>query len=236
MYPEFAGLAAWSENCKWYSSLPLGAVVSLVCVSLESFDAIALCVASQRVFIVYFVIDSVWKLLDTLSYKRAVIRNVAAHFNSPLCTVPHRLWVLSHVPAWDFLSTARCCHVVRLLEDATVIKSLKADSCGVCVFIAQRTVILKPLIPWLGQDSPVALSYWCYNSSNSNSSSSIPSSCSLMDNRHKDSCRHHMAAPLKVAAPLQVKRILRLVKTVMTAHHTPPWWASICFVLVLIKL
>jgi hypothetical protein len=27
-------LAAWSENCKWYSSLPLGAVVSLFCVSV----------------------------------------------------------------------------------------------------------------------------------------------------------------------------------------------------------
>jgi uncharacterized membrane protein len=36
-----------------------------------SFAAITLCVASQRVFIVtvvYFVIDSVRKLLDTLSY------------------------------------------------------------------------------------------------------------------------------------------------------------------------
>jgi hypothetical protein len=29
VYPEVPGLAAWSENCKWYISLPLGAVVSL---------------------------------------------------------------------------------------------------------------------------------------------------------------------------------------------------------------
>jgi hypothetical protein len=29
VYPKISGLAAWSENCKWYSSLPLGAVVSL---------------------------------------------------------------------------------------------------------------------------------------------------------------------------------------------------------------
>jgi hypothetical protein len=29
MYPEVSGLATWSENCKWYSFLPLGAVVSL---------------------------------------------------------------------------------------------------------------------------------------------------------------------------------------------------------------
>jgi len=25
MYPKVSGLVAWSENCKWYSSLPLGA-------------------------------------------------------------------------------------------------------------------------------------------------------------------------------------------------------------------
>jgi len=29
-----SGLAAWSENCKWYSSLPLGAVVTLFCHSV----------------------------------------------------------------------------------------------------------------------------------------------------------------------------------------------------------
>jgi hypothetical protein len=33
VYPKVSGLAAWSENCKWYSSLPLDAVVSLFCVS-----------------------------------------------------------------------------------------------------------------------------------------------------------------------------------------------------------
>jgi hypothetical protein len=32
--PEVSGLAAWSENWKWYSSLPLGAVVSLFCESV----------------------------------------------------------------------------------------------------------------------------------------------------------------------------------------------------------
>jgi hypothetical protein len=31
VYPKVSGLVAWSENCKWYSSLPLGAVVSLFC-------------------------------------------------------------------------------------------------------------------------------------------------------------------------------------------------------------
>jgi len=69
VYPKVSGLVAWSESCKWYSSLPLGAVLSLLWVSLVSFAVIILCVASQRVFIVvYFVIDSVRKLLDTPSY------------------------------------------------------------------------------------------------------------------------------------------------------------------------
>jgi hypothetical protein len=30
MYPKISGLAVWSEKCKWYNSLPLGAVVSLL--------------------------------------------------------------------------------------------------------------------------------------------------------------------------------------------------------------
>jgi hypothetical protein len=29
VYPKVSGLTAWNENCKWYSSLPLGAVLSL---------------------------------------------------------------------------------------------------------------------------------------------------------------------------------------------------------------
>jgi hypothetical protein len=43
--------------------------IAILWVSLASFAAITICVASQRVFIfVYFVIDSVRKLLDTPSY------------------------------------------------------------------------------------------------------------------------------------------------------------------------
>jgi hypothetical protein len=34
VYPKVTGLAAWSEYCKWYSSLPLGAVISLFCESV----------------------------------------------------------------------------------------------------------------------------------------------------------------------------------------------------------
>jgi hypothetical protein len=33
-YPKVSRLAAWSENCKWQSFLPLGAVVSLFCESV----------------------------------------------------------------------------------------------------------------------------------------------------------------------------------------------------------
>jgi hypothetical protein len=63
-----------------------------------SFAAITLCVASQRVFIVfvvvvvvvvvYFVIDSVRKILDTPSYKHSKevsILSQIIHFNSVFC-------------------------------------------------------------------------------------------------------------------------------------------------------
>jgi hypothetical protein len=70
MYPKVSGLAAGSENYKWYSSLPLG---------LGSFVALTLCFASQHIIIIiiiylfiylfiYFVIDSVWKILDIPLY------------------------------------------------------------------------------------------------------------------------------------------------------------------------
>jgi hypothetical protein len=45
-----------------------------------SFAAITLCVASQQVFIVtvvYFVIDSVWKLLDTPSYGVSALHSLS---------------------------------------------------------------------------------------------------------------------------------------------------------------
>jgi hypothetical protein len=34
VYPKVSGLAVWSENSKWYSSLPLDAIVSLFCESV----------------------------------------------------------------------------------------------------------------------------------------------------------------------------------------------------------
>jgi hypothetical protein len=81
-YPKVSGFAALRRNCsRWYSFVPLDAVVSLFCDILVSFAAITLCVASQRVFVVvvvvvvvvYFVINSVRKLLYTPSYESSVI-------------------------------------------------------------------------------------------------------------------------------------------------------------------
>jgi hypothetical protein len=51
--------------------------IAVLWISLVSFVAITLCVASQWAFIiiiiVYFVIDSVWKLLDTPSYHWCIV-------------------------------------------------------------------------------------------------------------------------------------------------------------------
>jgi hypothetical protein len=53
--------------------------IAILWVSLVSFVAVNFCVASQRVFkiVVYFVIDSVRKLLDTPSYKSRVVLNLS---------------------------------------------------------------------------------------------------------------------------------------------------------------
>jgi len=66
VYPKVSGLAAWSKNCEWYSSLPLDAVISLFCESsLVSFAVITLRVASQRLI---SKVSYISKLLDTPSY------------------------------------------------------------------------------------------------------------------------------------------------------------------------
>jgi hypothetical protein len=60
--------------------------MAILWVNLVSFAAITLWVASQWVFIVvvYFVINSVWKLLDTSSYLW-VVWTLWAHENATLC-------------------------------------------------------------------------------------------------------------------------------------------------------
>jgi hypothetical protein len=77
VYPKVSGLVAWSENLRMVQlSATRCNCIAILWVSLVSFAAITLCVASQRVFIiivVYFVIDSVRKLLDTPSYKCRVL-------------------------------------------------------------------------------------------------------------------------------------------------------------------
>jgi hypothetical protein len=63
--------------------------IAILWVSLVSFAATALCVASQRVFIVvYFIIDSVRKLLDTPSNKRTnELLHTITLKPSPLCEI-----------------------------------------------------------------------------------------------------------------------------------------------------
>jgi hypothetical protein len=58
--------------------------IAILWVSVVSYTAITLCVASQRVFIVYFIIDSVRKLLDTPLYihSSSGIRNRGHYFRA----------------------------------------------------------------------------------------------------------------------------------------------------------
>jgi hypothetical protein len=56
VYPKVSGLATWSENKMVQLSATRCSCIAILCISLMSFAAITLCVASQRVFtVVYFV-------------------------------------------------------------------------------------------------------------------------------------------------------------------------------------
>jgi hypothetical protein len=81
---RYAGVSKSSRTGRLELELQTVQLSSIVCsciailwISLVSFTVMTLCVASQRVFIVvsvYFVIDSVRKLLDTPSYIFSLIR------------------------------------------------------------------------------------------------------------------------------------------------------------------
>jgi hypothetical protein len=68
VYPKVSQLATWSENCKWHSC------IAILWVSLVSSATITLCNASEWVFfgVVHFIINSVWKLLDTSLYSTKI--------------------------------------------------------------------------------------------------------------------------------------------------------------------
>jgi hypothetical protein len=75
--------------------------IAILWVSLVSSDAITLCVASQRVFIitvVYFVIDSVRKLLDTPSY-----------FSAIPCCLPLSYYNPFYVEFFEGIQVCFCC-------------------------------------------------------------------------------------------------------------------------------
>jgi hypothetical protein len=84
-----------------------------------SFTAITLCVASQRMFIVvYFVIDSVWKLLDTPSY--LVLEDCEATKSCRTDFVLFRIGLINRTHCmnliYDFISFSKMAnHVVRRL-------------------------------------------------------------------------------------------------------------------------
>jgi uncharacterized membrane protein len=80
-----------------------------------SFAAITLCVASQRVFIVvslHFVIDSVRKLLDTLSYEKWLVVLLSINRNNQVTKLSKRKNILHNVSSVPLQSA---CEVVLVL-------------------------------------------------------------------------------------------------------------------------
>jgi len=61
-----------------------------------SFAAITLCVASQRVFVVLFVIHSVRKLLDTPSYTTGLAEETEGNHERKVAYIPSVIFVLTN--------------------------------------------------------------------------------------------------------------------------------------------
>jgi hypothetical protein len=76
-----------------------------------SFAAITLCVASQRVFIVvvYFIIDSVRKFLDTSSYVSHLPVSFTCLADFVLCSIPDRNWCKVQVDTSALLTRSALC-------------------------------------------------------------------------------------------------------------------------------
>jgi hypothetical protein len=98
VYPKVSGLTSWSENWKWYSSVPIGAIVSLfVSQSCEFYRHNPLYCFLTSVhccccccFVIYFVIDSVRKLLDTLScFIGSCLMRLRFYSNMPTVLLPN---------------------------------------------------------------------------------------------------------------------------------------------------
>jgi len=83
MYPKVSGLATWSKNCKWYSSLPLGAVVSLLS---EFCYHNPLCCFSTNVYCCKLIFHY-WLSMETFGYTLIceVILRASTCLNSECC-------------------------------------------------------------------------------------------------------------------------------------------------------
>jgi hypothetical protein len=102
VYPKVSGLAAWSENCKWYSCHLVQLHRYFVSQSNEFCRHNPLCCFSTNVCYCCFVIDSVRKLLDTPSYMNRRLQRCGFRM---LCIPLH--FVLAHLPQIKFPCSLR---------------------------------------------------------------------------------------------------------------------------------
>jgi hypothetical protein len=114
--------------------------LAILWVCLVSFAAIILCVASQPVtpkVSIYFVIDSVWKLLDTLSYTLTTINTrwevTQRVMAAKLTKLTHKIAIQLHLVAESSIICSSCSRrpVRKLLDTLSYIKTNKHQLCNV---------------------------------------------------------------------------------------------------------
>jgi hypothetical protein len=119
--------------------------IAILWVSLVNFAAITLCVASQQVFVVvvYFVIDSVRKLLDIPSYKRIKCSVTSYQCLKILFLRPFP--VRNVIWTWvRFLISAKCACVTVVKAPSTILTSRPIfNTLALCICRERTDVMCK---------------------------------------------------------------------------------------------
>jgi hypothetical protein len=138
VYPNISGLATCSKNWMVQLSATSCSSVAILWVSLVTFAAITLCVATQWAFVVvvvYFIIDSVWDLMDTPLYSWSCHR---------VCKF---LYQVTLAWRWRQHRYLKCRYPAATLRGITTIETSNLQ--GVCVSL--EWVVWKELSLWRAQ-------------------------------------------------------------------------------------
>jgi len=114
------------------------------CIAILWVSLVTLCVASQWVFVVYFVIDSVQKLLDTPSYSHLLHVLHVLSVQSSWFNHPNNIWQNVHVMQLLILQWSPTSHHFLLLRSGHTTSTLFSYTLNLGSFLSMRDKVPYP--------------------------------------------------------------------------------------------